>query len=176
MQPKSEKTWYVSKQDADKLGEFQTKGTGNKRLIEFPDGRLGIMYETGKDAGKVEARTVITPESSPKEGMIPVESFEGGKKVHFGNKISKLEKAKEAKLEEEGREFRDRFMQKETGNEVRDLEAKRTESLKKFNEKKNVKPEKVKSSKIDAKIIAHEFAKRIQVPRFLYPKKGMILL
>ncbi len=34
------------------------------------------------------------------------------------------EEPSEIKLEQEGREFRDRFMQKETGNEVRDLEGK----------------------------------------------------
>lgn len=90
IQPQSEKTWYLSKEDADKLGEFQTQGAGSKRVIEFPDGRLGVMYETGKNAGKVEARTVVTPELSPKEGLIPVESFEGGKKVHFGNKIKEV--------------------------------------------------------------------------------------
>jgi hypothetical protein len=94
LQPKSDKTWFVSKEDADKLGEFQTRGEG-KRLIEFPDGRLGIMYDTGKNAGKVEARTVVTPQLEPKKGLLPVESWEGGKKVHFGNKITEIEKPPE---------------------------------------------------------------------------------
>lgn len=93
IQPNSEKTWYVSKEDADKLSLFQTSGSG-KRLIEFDDGRLGIMYETGKDAGKVEARTIIIPQSTPAEGLLPVESWEGGKKIHFGNKITKIKKSK----------------------------------------------------------------------------------
>lgn len=46
------------------------------------------------------------------------------------------ERYEEMRLQEEGQEFRDRFMKKETGNEVRDLEAKRVETLKKFNGKK----------------------------------------
>lgn len=103
LQPKSEKTWFVSKEDANKLGEFQAKGQ-DKRIIELPDGRLGIIYESGKDAGKVEARTIITPNKEPKEGLIPVESWEGGKKIHFGNKITKIEKPSvsinESKLKE----------------------------------------------------------------------------
>ena len=91
IQPKSEKTWFISEEDANKLGEFQTKGQ-EKRIIQMPDGKLGIMYESGKDAGKVESRTIISPQDSPKEGLIPLESWEGGKKVHFGNKITKVNK------------------------------------------------------------------------------------
>ncbi len=96
-QPKSEKTYFVSPEDANKLGEFQTQGGGDKRIIELPDGRLGVMYETGKDAGKVEARTVITPKEGPSEGLIPVESWKGGKTVHFGNKITEIEAAQPKK-------------------------------------------------------------------------------
>jgi len=94
LQEKSEKTWFVSKEDADKLGEFQARGAGDKRIIELPDGKLGIMYETGKYAGGVEATTVVSIKEGPEIGLIPVESFEGGRKVHFGNKITELESPK----------------------------------------------------------------------------------
>jgi Large polyvalent protein associated domain 38 len=93
LQPTSEKTWYVSPEDANKLSEFQAQGGPDKRIIELPDGRLGIMYENGKHAGNVESRTVVTPLSEPAEGLIPVESWKGGRKIHFGNEITKVERA-----------------------------------------------------------------------------------
>lgn len=88
-QPKSEKTWYVSPEDATKLGEFQTSGSG-KKIVEMPDGSLGVQYTSGKNKGKIEARTVVKPKDKPAKGLIPVESFENGEKIHFGNKITEV--------------------------------------------------------------------------------------
>lgn len=68
----SDKTWYVSEQDAIKLGEVQTSGD-KKKLVELPDGRVGMMYTEGPNKGKVESRTVITPKEYPEEGLTPVE-------------------------------------------------------------------------------------------------------
>lgn len=88
-QTTSDKTYYISPEEAQKLGEVQTKGN-SKAIVEFPDGRLGVIYLTGKDKGKVESRTVVTPESSPQLGSIPIELWDNGTKVHFGNEITEI--------------------------------------------------------------------------------------
>jgi hypothetical protein len=56
-QPKSEQTFYVSKDDVDKLGEFQAQGMGKKAIVVH-GGKAGIKYLEGKDAGKIEKRTM----------------------------------------------------------------------------------------------------------------------
>lgn len=94
IQRTSEKTYYISSEDAQKLGEFQTSGPG-KQIVELPDGSLGVMYTEGINKGKIESRTVIKPSNEPSEGSIPLELWEGGEKAHFGNKITKINKPKE---------------------------------------------------------------------------------
>jgi hypothetical protein len=96
LKPKSEKTWFVSPEDAKKLGEVQTSG-GSKRLFEFPDGKIGVQYTEGPDTGKVESRTVLEPQTKPAVGLVPVEIWQDGKEVHFGNKITDV-KAKPVEL------------------------------------------------------------------------------
>lgn len=98
LQPKSEKTWYVTPEDSVKLGEFQTTGA-DKKIVELPNGQLGVQYLTGKDAGKIEKRTLVDFSKEPAEGLIPVESWDDGVKIHFGNPIIKIENTKAAKPE-----------------------------------------------------------------------------
>lgn len=93
LQPKSDKTWYVTPEDSVKLGEFQAVGA-DKKIVELPNGQLGVQYVTGKDSGKIEQRTLVDFSKEPKENLIPVESWEGGKKIHFGNQIVKIENLK----------------------------------------------------------------------------------
>lgn len=89
-QPKSAATYYVSPQDALLLGEIQSLGGGPKRTIsKLSDGRIGVKYLEGKDNGKFEKRTVVTPDKTPRKGLTPVEVFENGK-VHFGNEITEI--------------------------------------------------------------------------------------
>jgi len=90
LQPRSEKTFYVSQEQANKLSEFQTEGGPKKRLVAHPDGRLGVVYTSGPNSGKFEPRTVVKPKLSPADGLIPVELFDKGKRVHFGNPITSL--------------------------------------------------------------------------------------
>lgn len=89
-QPTSEKTFYVTPEQADKLSAFQTQGGGDKKLYEFPDGRVGVMLTTGPNAGKVMSTSVVTPSSTPEVGKLPVEIWQGGDRVHFGNKITEV--------------------------------------------------------------------------------------
>lgn len=96
LQPQSEKTWYVTPEDSLKLGEIQTKGEG-KKIVELPNGQLGVQYTGGKDAGKIEKRTLVDYSKQPKEGMIPVESWKSGEQVHFGNEITQVQGARAKK-------------------------------------------------------------------------------
>jgi len=94
-QPRSEKTFYVSSEDAIKLAEFQTEG--HRRVItETGDGRIGVRYVEGKDSGKFEGRTVVKAESSPRVGLTPVEVFRSGSSVHFGNEITEISQPDQA--------------------------------------------------------------------------------
>jgi len=87
-QPRSEQTFYVTPQDAQKLGEFQTRGA--RKAIVFDGENAGVKYLEGKSSGKVEKRTWVSAETEPKMGMIPVELWNGGEKAHFGNEISEI--------------------------------------------------------------------------------------
>lgn len=99
VQPRSEKTFYVSPEDADKLSLFQTQG--GKKSIEpvGTDGHWGVKYLDGKDAGKFEKRTVVKPSETPETGTTPVEIFNGGKTVHFGNPITEVRGSSETTVE-----------------------------------------------------------------------------
>jgi len=86
-QPTSEHTFYVDDQALQVLSEFQTTGDG-KRLVQFGKGQYGIQYTSGKDKGKIEKRTLVKGSSSPDVGLSPVELWNNGSNVHFGNKIT----------------------------------------------------------------------------------------
>lgn len=92
-QPISEQTIFVTPEDAEKLGEFQAQGgPGDKIIAPHSDGvRWGVQYTSGSGAGKFERRTMVVPHLSPDVGLIPVEIWKGGKKVHFGNAITELQ-------------------------------------------------------------------------------------
>lgn len=90
-QPQSEATYFVTKEQADELGLFQTQGASGKMAIERrPDGTIGVRYVDGPNAGKFEARTVTMPSTSPQVGLVPVETWKSGTRVHFGNEITQV--------------------------------------------------------------------------------------
>lgn len=93
-QPRSESTFYVTPEQANVLGEFQTEGGPAKVIVPTKDGRVGIKYEDGKNAGKFEKRTVVAPQRIPAVGLIPVETWQSGKRVHFGNPITEVRKSR----------------------------------------------------------------------------------
>ena len=92
-QPRSEATYYVTPEQADQLSLIQTQGGPKMALAARADGSIGVKYLDGKDAGKFETRTVITPQDAPAVGLTPVETFHGGSVVHFGNKITSVASA-----------------------------------------------------------------------------------
>lgn len=93
IQPSSQATFYVTPEQADELGLFQTQGGGKMAVAQLPDGRWGVKYLDGKDAGKLEKRTVAQPADQPAVGLIPVEVWKDGTRVHFGNPITELKYA-----------------------------------------------------------------------------------
>lgn len=89
----SEATYYLTREQADALAEIQAKGGDADRIIAaLPDGRIGIQYISGKDAGKFEGRTVVSPAREPEIGLLPLELWEGGKSQHFGNEIVSVDR------------------------------------------------------------------------------------
>ena len=106
-QPTSDATYYVTPREAELLGEFQTQGGGKKSIRQTSDGRIGVRYEDGKSAGKFERRTVVTPKREPEVGLIPVEVWKDGTRVHFGNKITEVRRSRVAGQGSQGRAFVD---------------------------------------------------------------------
>jgi diguanylate cyclase (GGDEF)-like protein len=86
-QPRSQTTLYLKPDDVARLGEIQARGEA-RAVHPLPDGRWAVRYLDGNDAGKFERRTVVTPESEPAVGLTPVELWEDGRVVHFGNQIT----------------------------------------------------------------------------------------
>lgn len=96
LKPKSQVTHYVTPENAVKLGLVQTEGP-KKRLIQYPSS-LGVQYLEGKDKGKVEKGTVVDFKTVPEIGLIPIESWNNGKDIHFGNKIIKVSTTKDKEI------------------------------------------------------------------------------
>jgi hypothetical protein len=92
-QPRSQKTFYVTSEDAAKLGEIQTIGKWDRSIRDLGDGRVGMYYEAGPSKGGYESRTIVPFEAVPRKGLTPVEIWKGGKgtkNVHFGNEITEV--------------------------------------------------------------------------------------
>jgi hypothetical protein len=94
-QPRSQVTYYVSADDAIALAEFQAQGGPKVAIEALPDGRIGVRYLEGKDKGKFEKRTVVTPRTDPDIGLTPVELWNDGKRVHFGNPIVSINRGEQ---------------------------------------------------------------------------------
>lgn len=93
-QPRSQKTYYVK--DPDELSLLQTQGGAKMAIEAVPaeyGGGIGVKYLEGKDAGKFEKRTVMPFRDTPEVGWTPVEVWEDGTRVHFGNRITEMAQA-----------------------------------------------------------------------------------
>lgn len=100
VKPPSDTTFYVDSDGLNALSEITAKGVGPKRIIaQLEDGRIGVKYLDGKDAGKFEKRTVVTPQKEPAVGLYPIELWRGGEEYHFGNKITGLTHAELSRQE-----------------------------------------------------------------------------
>jgi len=85
-QPTSEDTFYATKEQADALAIMQAKGGPRTRVIRDRNS-YAVEYVEGPDAGKLVKGSVITPSRTPAVGLLPVELWDGGKRIHFGNEI-----------------------------------------------------------------------------------------
>jgi hypothetical protein len=83
----SEKTFFIDKDQMNKLDVFATKGDGSKKIFTYPDGKIGVMYTSGPNKGKVIERSIVQPHPTPKLDLYPLEIWENGEVAHFGNKI-----------------------------------------------------------------------------------------
>lgn len=85
-QPKADVTFYVTPEHADELGLFQTQGGPKKSVIFTPEGYAGVRYE----GGQFERRTYQKAFTTPAVGLLPVETWKNGTRVHFGNAITSV--------------------------------------------------------------------------------------
>jgi len=124
--PQSQTTFYVDEAGLQALGEFQAQGSGKKSLVRLPDGRYGMQYQEGPNAGKIEGRTVTGVSDTPQEGMYPVELWKDGSVVHFGNKITAVSKQQGGQMGLFGEENLDRIEADEQTQQQRMAEAEAT--------------------------------------------------
>lgn len=87
-QPASEVTFYVTKENLNKLAEFQTEGP--RKALEVLDGQAAIKYLDGPSQGKFEKRTLVNVQAEPGVGLYPIETWRNGEIVHFGNVITEI--------------------------------------------------------------------------------------
>ena len=91
---RSETTFYATPQQAERLGLVQTKGGAAMQIVQHePSGQWGVRYLDGPNAGQFERRTVGKMATEPAVGLHPVELWNDGKSVHFGNPITEVRRA-----------------------------------------------------------------------------------
>lgn len=92
MQPKSEATFYATKDDLQKLALMQAQG-GEKMAVVRQGANAAIQYVSGPDKGKLIMDTMIPISHQPSVGLHPVETWKNGERVHFGNAITETSPA-----------------------------------------------------------------------------------
>ncbi len=91
IKPPSEQTVYASPADKMKLGAWQVAGEGKKQAVLSEDGsQLGFKFLEGPNAGKIDQHNVVDVTTTPEVGKIPVELWDDGGTVHFGNEITEV--------------------------------------------------------------------------------------
>lgn len=88
-QPRSADTFYVTEEEANKLAVIQARGGAKTRIARRGD-HYAVQYVDGPDAGKFIRDTVVKPSRQPKTDLMPVELWNEGSRVHFGNKITEV--------------------------------------------------------------------------------------
>lgn len=96
IQPQSQRTVYVSEADVQMLAEFQAIGHSGKPSLAMRGNHIGLRYVDGPQAGKWSKESIVRFKTEPEVGLIPVELWKDGTRVHFGNPITKVERQSEA--------------------------------------------------------------------------------
>jgi site-specific DNA-cytosine methylase len=94
LKPRSERTFFVTEANAEKLGIFQTQGGVHGKHVRLSGDEAAVFGtddRTGKVIGLGSSRVPVL--SEPAVGLLPVELWQDGKEVHFGNKIVSVERA-----------------------------------------------------------------------------------
>jgi broad specificity phosphatase PhoE len=103
IQPRSQKTYFVTPEDAQKLTIFQTKGweeRGETPVIgETKEGKLAVGIRGGKNNGLSIKGTDVKYKSAPEKGLLPVEIWSDGTQAHFGNEITEINQGTEPSTE-----------------------------------------------------------------------------
>jgi hypothetical protein len=87
--PESEVTFYVTNDDADKIGSlYQTMTV--ERSIVIIGMQATIKWLSGKYAGKLNPYAVVDIKREPEVGLVPIELWKDGTVVHFGNQITEI--------------------------------------------------------------------------------------
>lgn len=82
----SQLTFYATDEDISKIGSvFQAMKI--KKAIVTRQSQATIKWLDGPNAGKYNRETLINIKWKPEIGLIPVELWNNGEVVHFGNKI-----------------------------------------------------------------------------------------
>jgi len=89
---KSETTFYANEDHLNQMGSLmQATSTFGKVMAQHPrTGQWGVMYTSGPSKGKWERRTMGTVSTEPQVGLYPVETWNRGKRFHFGNAITEV--------------------------------------------------------------------------------------
>lgn len=94
IQPRSEKTYFITKEDLGKLDKVQTSGwpEGEKPTIaDLGNGKIAVGITGGERHGKYLPETKVEYSTEPKTGLYPLEVLKGGTIHHFGNEITSVE-------------------------------------------------------------------------------------
>jgi hypothetical protein len=93
VKPRSQRTVYVDKNEVSKLSLVQTKGwkEGEYPYMTFDEPSSQIAVGVNKNGKKTyDKDSVVKFSTEPEVGKIPVEIWEDGKGVHFGNEITEV--------------------------------------------------------------------------------------
>lgn len=95
IQPKSHATYYVPDKDVNKLSLMQAQNMPARALVH-DNGHIGIQALEGPNKGKIYRDTVVRVSDKPAVGLTPIETWNNGQRVHFGNPITEVESGGEA--------------------------------------------------------------------------------
>jgi hypothetical protein len=90
IQPTSEHTFYLAPGDAEKLSLMQARGGIGRMRVVIEGQHAAIQYADGPEARKIIKGTIVPIQTAPRMGATPVELWNGGQNIHFGNEITKI--------------------------------------------------------------------------------------
>ena len=88
---RSQATFFITPDHANEMGGlFQAVSRFGKRIAQASNGQWGVQYTDGPSKGKFERRTMGKVSPTPEVGSLPVELWNNGTKVHFGNRVTEV--------------------------------------------------------------------------------------